>query len=335
MKCLLALILFTLSNICLAQTPEILWTGTTTVDIATGHKPLADQRIKWVAYRSPQTNQAKVTDVEDNSIGMLLFLAFQEGRLPGFRDKELQERLTVQSLNESVEADTIILVDPVSNETNIRLIHPEINPANFENLRFYLRLTFLSDGSLQQQLTAVAIIGNIFTDSEYVIYFSPETLPGAIDFTESGWNAVIRTSVEIPFTDLRPTASNQVSLFETISEINGLLLRTNGQDFSNIMDWGQISEIDIQSIQGGTDTIPTIDPVTYAINYEMITREPLLEATDVLRLYHYWAWNDGAVRLVFSPIGYAPVTTERNEEGIGLYRRPIINWAAPWYRGIK
>ncbi len=332
-KLLFTLLLLATFINCQAQEAETLWTGTATIDLSTGTKPLANQRTRHVVYRSPETKQYDLTSIEHNSIGCLMLLAFQESRLIGYKDQELQEQFSTEAFTKlATGVDTIMIVHPQSYETTLKLVARSVNPADFENLRIHLRITFQSDGALQQEVIAVAINGTEYIDGSPTIYFSPNTIKSALNLSDSGWNAVMRTSIEIPFNELQPASDNQLSLSETFSQLNSLILETSAKDFSNTLDWGRLTKDETKSLSGGTDTVPIVNPETYAVEYALVPRKSLSEKADALRLYHFWAWNNTTSNLTFSPIGYAPLGTEKDENDKIIYRFPFINWAAPWYR---
>lgn len=334
MKPLLAFCLILSSLSIVAQEAEELWSGTATVRLSTSTNQPEGHRIQRILYRSPQAGQADGQDILESSLGTMVFKALRDHRLTGYADIELKTALSGDEIDEIFFGlDTIRFNDSHHREVPYALIARKQNPEHYYLVDIQLKVTYSSDGSIRQTPLVVSL-----TDGDEYNYLPPVYLPvelldGELLVDQPGWNAINRMTFAIHFDSLKTRAKSKISLPEAMEHLTDLILITDGKEFSNVLDWGDAGSYELNKmVESGGDTVLYIDPITYESTIYPNSTPPMYEHANKLRLYQFWAWDDRAARFVISPIGYAPVRAELDENGTWLYDWPFINWAHPWYR---
>lgn len=333
MKPFIFSVLFLLSYLASAQPAKPMWSGSATVEIATAGKPRPGQQLQVVAYRTPQTDQALLTDVAGGSIRAMMMNAFAEGRLTGYTGPTLKKSVSANEIASFTnQRDTIVLVDPDTYQTTMRVVAREFSADNFPFFRLHVKMILSDDGSLNQRATAVAISDQATFPDGATVYFPVDTKDEALELSAPSWNAVVRNSINIPAAQLTTDSGSKGTLKSGFKQLETIIPGRGKSGFRNTADWGELNRMDFGGLQGGTDTVPIVDPDTYEVKYDFIERRSFGKEAEDIRLYHFLAWDDKAGRLVLSPIGYAPLRVARDENGERIFSGPLINWLAPWYR---
>ncbi len=310
-----------------AQKAEKLWSGTTTVSIAGTEE--AGPNVQRVFYKSPSIDRGGLTDIADGSIGQLMFRAFRDGRLTGYADEQLQREMTPSDFEKVfVRKDTVQVIDPDTYESRITVISRVPDPADYQSIDLHLRLTYHSNGRMQQAPQWISLSTNTGNPK---VYFPVESFPKAIDFNKNVWHAVDRMTFSVPFHDLETESGSTLYKDKIFDHLFKQLNNQPTDGFRNTGNWGPMSAAQLDGLLHPKDTVTIIDPNTYESKDKVVDGIPFYEGVGKFRLVQFWAWDDAATRFVFSPIGYAPLEGFLDGKG-GSFARPTFYWVEKGYR---
>lgn len=325
---IIALLLFLISSLALpAQKVEKLWSGTTTVSIAGPQE--AAQGIQRVLYQSPKTEQGKMLGVAEAGIGPLMFRAILDGRITGYADRQLRQKLTANAIKEMfVYRDTVQVIDPATYEMRISIVVTDPDPEDYKNLMLHLRLSYYADGSMQQDPLWVSLSAD---PEGPAVFFPVEKLTKAISFKGGAWNAVDRMTFSVPLDALEEERENQLYTDKIFDHLFNQLNNKPAGGFRNAKDWEVLSAAQLDGLLHPKDTVTIIDPNTYESKDKIVDGIPFYEGIGKISLVQFWAWDDAAARFAFSSIGYAPLEEFGDGKG-GSVTRPTFYWVEKGYR---
>ncbi len=310
-----------------AQKAETLWTGTTTVSIA-GSSEEGPATLR-VFYQSPSIEQGEMMGMSDGSISQLMFRAFRDGRLTGCADEQLRQKMTKSDFEKIfVRKDTVQVIDPETYESRITVISQSPDPADYQSIDLHLRLTYLSNGRIQQEPQWVSLSTDAGSPK---VYFPVEPFSKPIDFNKDSWNAVDRMTFSIGLDALETERGSQLYKDKIFDHLFTQLNNKPAGGFRNAEDWGLLSAAQFDGLKHPKDTVTIIDPNTYESKDKVVDGIPFYEGIGKIRLLQFWAWDDTAARFVCSPVGYAPLEEflDRNGESVA---RPTFYWVEKGYR---
>ncbi|SEQ41432.1 hypothetical protein [Neolewinella agarilytica] len=324
----LMILLFVIPGITLfAQNAEKLWAGTTTVSIA--DSPEEGHGVQRVFYQSPSTEQGALRGITDGSIGQLMFRAFRDGRLAGYADEQLRQKVTKQDFEKTfIRKDTVQVIDPETYESRITVISRAPDPADYQSIELHLQLTYHSNGRLQQNPQWVSLSTDAGSPK---VYFSVEPSSKAIDFDKDSWNAVDRMTFSVSLDALETERGSQLYKDKIFNHLFDQLNNKPAGGFRNADDWGILSAAQFDGLLHPKDTVTVIDPNTYESMDKVVDGIPFYEGIAKIRLLQFWAWDDAAARFVFSPVAYAPLEEFLDRKG-GSVARPPFYWVEKSYR---
>jgi len=331
MKSPLLILLIILGLSLSAQVPEELWSGTTTVRVSTSEDVVEGQRIKRLLHRS---TPEEIVGVSEGSIGALMFTAFLEGRLQAYTDLYLENKLEDHLLQERfLGRDTVEVIDPITFEASSEQMVICHNPADYYLVNLHLRLSYHADGSIQQKIISASLDYIPENPQKFRIYFKVDQLDEALAVYHQKWKAVDRMSFQVPFNFIKTRKNSKLSLSRVMKHLTKLILATDGKGFSSTADWSSDVDEEVFTVSGALScSLIVVDPITFEAPEIKYVDRSMHTKVNRIRLYQYWAWDERTARLIISPIGYAPIMTERDETGRTLFNYPAINWAQPWYR---
>jgi len=333
MKFVLSLLLFfSLTSYCGAQSAEVIWTGTTTIDLfRKGGRFSSGQEIKTVGYRAVENSLFNKITAQPPGFGGMLFEAFRRGDVVAYRDELNTVSVSKEELTSFLQlVDTVVILDAKTYEETRHTVARDVSAEDFSKLRLNVRLSMYEDGRLTQKVNSLAIsYGDIFEGSA-IFYFPVETLNSVIDPGEARWNYVVRASVNVPLGDRPDRFTLDTDWREIVRQLTVRAASVKDGTIEEPEEWGPItdsSRVRILEPDVDSSSASTKEKTSNA------AAEPLWKQVDHLKLHYLIGWDGKAGRVSVSPIGYSPaISLKSNTWNGGTTFRELYGWSYPWYR---
>ncbi len=291
-------------------------------------------RVTQLKYLNIKEDAVEETSVFQN----ILMNAVKEGKVTLYPDDNCRQSPFPPSI--LMRVDTIVQINPTTYEQIYRVIYNYPQPEDIVFFRAH-QIIFYDAQKAQFGIRTIAIapmIREMTVTGEFLMWkplfwIKPTDLtkPNKLTNDDITW-ATRMSSGSIQFAaDYEETFPIKVLKTAATTMPMGHLFNVLEQDmkvpFYHIEQANpkvKLTATERQKLFITTDTIMTIDPITYETKTRIVSNK--LEGTDIkhLRLIQNWYWNDKLKRLEIYFVATAPLKNVRNEAGEFLFRMPVF-----------
>jgi hypothetical protein len=289
-------------------------------------------RVTQLKYLNLKEDATDETFVFQN----IFMKAASDGKMPIYSDAECQKVLTV---NDIKQQDTLLTIDPTTYETKTRVV---MNDIPYENVLFFRvrQVVFYDAKKAQFGLRTLAIAPMVKVTEDIgdsaawrPIFWTKATdlsKPNKLTNNDVSWAARMVLSGGM---DITPNAESSLKVLKIVGEDMpiGHQFNTIQKNFkvpfyhidqSNPKDKFTINER--LALLTNTDTIMTIDPVTYEQRIKVVSSNIESKQIKRLRLVQNWYWNDKKKRLEIYLMATGPLIDVTDYAGNFIYRKPVF-----------
>lgn len=250
--------------------------------------------------------------------------------IPAYTDALLTTSLSDQHRERWLYSrDTVINCFPVdTTESTIFIVESQFNPADFLGIRTR-QLIYYNEkaNSLGVQVTAYSPLFPSYDDiGEFKgiqpMFWLPLGLKDKPGINHEGLEYIVQTVSRenilglSDITHLKGNINFSTLLQQRLKSQSGLYSNRDGDTLTTTGYHYLLESV--------TDTITIFNPVTFQETVEVKQNSPAWEQFDAFRLVLRWYWIAEAKQLHCEFIGYAPMTSIKDEKGNLKYRKPLV-----------
>ena len=256
----------------------------------------------------------------------------KSGAHKAYFDSDLSQEISKDKLAFlGTKLDSLIIIDSETFEEKDTIIISELKPEQFQLTRAKYYIYFNNKNKTWNIYThSLAVVAEKIDNNgnlngyENLFWIPVDNETIAYDYTEAIYPEVRRSAVQVSFDKAR--VLKQVKSFK---ESNELLIdeirKGNENKHISLSESGDIrlNKKQMESIGESTDTVNTVDDVTYEI-IEVVVMSPKLEPKNIngVRLVQDWYWDEKLNKLKVNFVSYAPIY-DRIVDGILRMRSPL------------
>lgn len=249
-----------------------------------------------------------------------------------YQDADLSEKVTPDFYQQKlVSLDTVVTFDPLTYFEQLTVVRNEVAPASLVGLRLRHCLYLDQDEVLKYRLLAWTPL--LMEEDDLG---QPQGVVPTFWFpaTEATDPDKLRSSPDVALVVEAKQRNQQLALkkrddlrgvFDPLSFFSQVFNDTSIPLYSTDGSYYPIAKQERTFlIEGSVDTVTTFSPDTYQEVVQVIKNRPYVESIEEIRLVLRWFWDARSRKLYYEFVGYAPVQSVRDSEGMFKYYRPLV-----------
>lgn len=246
----------------------------------------------------------------------------------GYKSADLQEHADAAFYAKRLHLlDTVYQYDPATLEERLVVVRQSFNPEGIVALRVHHLLYWKpQEGLLGYRMLAFAPLYVDYDDRGVVAgihpiaWFSAEEAQDLTELRASpNISLIIEAKQECQNIDLQMMQILKGE-FDVANLVTATLHRPTSKLYSVDGSFDLIEEKQrAEWLHGVVDTVKIYDPVSYETTTRIVNTPPLAAVVDRFRLVTRWYWDSRNLRLLYEPVGYAPVIQQQTSREHSYY----------------